>query len=87
MAGGDHGTYYYWTDWTWNVFDQVIVSPGLLDGQGLEYVEGSVRAHAPEFLRDTEENAHRPARFRKFRGIWEEGYSDHFAVRGDLQLR
>lgn len=86
LANGDQGTYYYWTDWTWNVFDQIMVSPGLLDGQGIDYVEGSVRVHAPEFLRDTEKNAHRPARFRKFRGVWEEGYSDHFAVRGELIL-
>ena len=86
LANGDHGTYYYWTDWTWNVFDQIMVSPGLLDGQGIDYVEGSVGVHAPEFLRDTEKNAHRPARFRKFRGVWEEGYSDHFAVRGELIL-
>ena len=84
FAEGDHGTYYYWNDWTWNVFDQIIVSPGRLDGQGLDYVEGSVRAHAPDFLRDTEKNAQRPARFRKFRGTWEEGYSDHFAIRGEL---
>jgi hypothetical protein len=86
LAQSDQGTYYYWTDWTWNVFDQIIVSPGLLDGEGLDYVEGSLRVHAPQFLRDSEENAHRPAAFRKFRGTWNEGYSDHFAVRGELRL-
>ncbi len=84
LADGDSGTYYYWNEWTWNVFDQVIVSPGLVDGRGLEYVPNSLRVHAPAFLRDTEENAHRPAPFRKFKGEWEEGYSDHFAVRGVL---
>jgi len=82
---GEACTYYYWNEWTWNVFDQVILSPGLLDGRGLEYVHGSLQVHAPEFLRDTKENAHRPAPFRKFRGNWDEGYSDHFAVRGELR--
>ncbi len=87
FAQADHGTYYYWNEWTWNVFDQVIVSPGLIDGEGLQYVEGSLRVHAPTFLRDTDKNANRPARFRKFKGVWEEGYSDHFAVRGELEHR
>lgn len=83
----DHGTYYYWNDWTWNVFDQAILSPGLLDNQGLTYVDGSLEVHAPEFLRDTQKNAYRPKRFRKFRGQWVEGFSDHFAIRGRMTCK
>ena len=87
LSKADHGTYYYWNDWTWNVFDQAIISPGLLDEHGLTYIDGSLIVHAPEFLRDTEKNASRPKRFRKFRGRWEEGYSDHFAIKGKLICR
>ena len=77
----DSGTYYYWNGWCWNCFDQIIVSSGMLDDSGLRILAESVEVHAPDFMRDTEKNAFRPARFRKFRGRWEEGYSDHFAVK------
>ncbi|OUU22337.1 MAG: hypothetical protein CBC13_07755 [Planctomycetia bacterium TMED53] len=77
----DNGTYYYWNGWCWNCFDQIIVSSGLLDGSGLQIMKDSINVHAPDFMKDTERNAFRPARFRKFRGRWEEGYSDHFAVK------
>ena len=77
----DSGTSYYWTGWTWNCFDQIIVSPGLLDKSGVALVADSVSVHAPAFMIDTPQNASKPARFRKFRGKWEEGFSDHFAVK------
>lgn len=82
----DSGTYYYWNGWCWNCFDQIIVSSGLLDNSGLKINPDSVKVHAPEFMKDTEQNAFRPARFRKFRGKWEEGYSDHFAVKCKVTL-
>ena len=82
----DNGTYYYWNGWCWNCFDQIIVSSGLLDDRGLQIRKDSVAVHAPDFMKDTERNAFRPARFRKFRGRWEEGYSDHFAVKCRVTL-
>ncbi|NRA75756.1 MAG: endonuclease/exonuclease/phosphatase family protein [Planctomycetes bacterium] len=85
-SGSDIGTYYYWNDWTWNCFDQIIVSPGMLDSDGISLVKGSVAVHHPEFMTDSVKNASRPARFRKFRGNWEEGYSDHFPVKAKIQI-
>jgi endonuclease/exonuclease/phosphatase family metal-dependent hydrolase len=82
----DNGTYYYWNGWCWNCFDQIIVSSGLLDDTGLQILRDSVEVHAPDFMKDSERNAFRPARFRKFRGRWEEGYSDHFAVKCKVTL-
>ena len=85
-GGSDTGTYYYWNDWSWNCFDQIIVTPGLLDQIGIGLIPGSVEVHTPEFLKDSEKNAYRPARFRKFRGKWEEGFSDHFPVKCTIQV-
>ncbi len=85
-SGSDTGTYYYWSGWTWNCFDQIIVSPGMLDSKGITLVRDSVEIHHPDFMTDSVLNASRPARFRKFRGNWEEGYSDHFPVKAKIQI-
>ncbi|MGE4618642.1 MAG: endonuclease/exonuclease/phosphatase family protein [Planctomycetota bacterium] len=85
-SDSDTGTYYYWNDWTWNCFDQIIVSPGLLDEKGLVLLNNSVEIHQPDFMTDSDKNANRPARFRKFRGNWEEGYSDHFPVKAKIKV-
>ena len=84
--GPDTGTYYYWNDWSWNCFDQVIVSPGMLDDAGIQLIQDSIQVHAPDFMRDSEQNARRPARFRQFRGRWEEGFSDHFPIKFDIHI-
>ena len=84
LAEPDLGSLYYNPEWTWNLFDQVIVSRGLLDGSGIEFVDGSLRVHAPDHLRD---QLRRPKWFRKARGgEWAEGYSDHFMVVGHLRV-
>jgi endonuclease/exonuclease/phosphatase family metal-dependent hydrolase len=85
-SDSDTGTYYYWNDWTWNCFDQIIVSPGLLDEKGLVLLNNTVEIHQPDFMTDSDKNANRPARFRKFRGNWEEGYSDHFPVKAQIKV-
>ncbi|HIG05517.1 MAG TPA: hypothetical protein EYQ08_07275 [Planctomycetes bacterium] len=85
-SGPDTGTYYYWNDWSWNCFDQVIVSPGMLDDAGIQLIQDSIQVHAPDFMRDSEQNARRPARFRQFRGRWEEGFSDHFPIKFDIHI-
>ena len=83
LAEPDLGTLYYNPEWTWNVFDQVIVSRGLLDDHGLALVEGSLRVHAPEHVRD---HLRRPKWFRRSRDGWTEGYSDHFMVCAELRM-
>lgn len=82
LAEPDVGTYYYNAQWAWHVFDQVIVSKGLLDGDGFTLVEDSLAIHAPDALRD---HHRRPRWFRRRRGgEWATGYSDHFMVFGRL---
>ncbi|MCA8941029.1 MAG: endonuclease/exonuclease/phosphatase family protein [Planctomycetes bacterium] len=78
----DEGSLYYNRDWVWNVFDQIIVSRGLVDGDGMQFVDGSFAAYGPDRLRD---EYRRPLRFRRGRGEeWSEGYSDHFLVFAEL---
>ena len=58
----------------------------MLDSKGITLVRDSVEIHHPDFMTDSVLNASRPARFRKFRGNWEEGYSDHFPVKAKIQI-
>lgn len=82
LAEPDIGTLYYNPEWNWNVFDQAIVSRGMLDPAGFQVVEGSLTIYAPDELRD---QYRRPRWFRRSRGgEWSEGYSDHFAIHGRL---
>lgn len=82
LAEPDVGTLYYNPEWNWNVFDQAIVSRGMLDPAGFQVVEGSLTIYAPDELRD---QYRRPRWFRRSRGgEWSEGYSDHFAIHGRL---
>jgi len=84
LAEPDLGTIYYNPAWTWNVFDQCILSRGMLDTVGFRYVEDSLHVHAPDHLRDS---LRRPKWFRRGRdGEWAEGYSDHFMIAGRLSL-
>ncbi len=71
------GTYYYDRAL---IFDQVVLSPGLLDGVGWSYLAGSVRVPTEGLMRSGSLNR-RPWRFGSrdddARG---RGYSDHFPV-------
>lgn len=72
------GTLYYNRDWVWNVFDQIIVSRGLLKAEGFSIDEETLAIYATDAMRD---HYRRPLRFRKNRDdSWTEGYSDHFPV-------
>lgn len=82
LGDPDVGTYYYNREWRWNVFDQAIVSRGLLDPAGVQYVEDSLSIHGPDELRD---KYRRPLRFRKQGQRWHEGYSDHLLIYGKLR--
>ncbi|MFN0057687.1 MAG: endonuclease/exonuclease/phosphatase family protein [Planctomycetota bacterium] len=84
-ATPDQGTLYYNKDWRWNVFDQAILTKGLLDDVGFRFVEGSLAIHATDKMRD---KYRRPLRFKKQgkAGEWIEGYSDHFPIYGKLEL-
>ncbi len=68
-----------WRD-SWNLFDQIILSPALVTGQGGELKYFGVRVYNQPYLRQTEGNfAGYP--LRTFVGdMYTSGYSDHFPV-------
>lgn len=68
-----------WRD-SWNLFDQVILSPGLVTGAGGKYHYYGVRIYNEPYLRQQEGNfAGYPS--RTFVGdVYQDGYSDHFPV-------
>jgi len=85
MEEAQPGTFYYTNGETpWFMFDQVMVSPGLLRPErGLQLVEGSVVAFRPSWMR-RRNGAPKP--FRKLRGRLVKGFSDHFPVIGELAV-
>lgn len=62
----------------WNLFDQIIVSQGLLDGEGISYQKDSFSIFGPNWMRQSSgEYAGTP--LRTFGGgVYLDGYSDHF---------
>lgn len=68
-----------WRD-SWNLFDQIIISPALVSGTGGSYHYYGVRIFNEPYLRQEEGNfAGYPS--RTFVGdIYQDGYSDHFPV-------
>ncbi|HPF90541.1 MAG TPA: endonuclease/exonuclease/phosphatase family protein [Flavobacteriales bacterium] len=68
-----------WRD-SWNLFDQIIISPGLLSGAGGQYKYYGVRIFNEGYLRQTEGNfAGYP--LRTYVGdTYQDGFSDHFPV-------
>lgn len=68
-----------WRD-TWNLFDQIIISPALVTGQGGRYKYYAARVYNRPYLQQTEGSfAGYP--LRSFVGdVWQGGYSDHFPV-------
>ncbi len=84
LATPDLGTLFYQSGW--NVFDQAIVSRGLLAPQGFLYVEGSLEIHQPDSVRNQSHPGRPPRWFRKYGDDWDEGFSDHFAIHGRLRV-
>jgi hypothetical protein len=68
-----------WRD-SWNLFDQIILSPSLVSGAGGRYKYYGVRIFNESYLRQTEGNfAGYP--FRTYVGdTFQDGFSDHFPV-------
>lgn len=68
-----------WRD-SWNLFDQIIISPGLLNGRGGKYKYYGARVFNEPYLRQKDGNfAGYPS--RTFVGdTYQDGYSDHFPV-------
>ena len=70
------GTLYY--KGAWNLFDQIIVSEGLLNTEGVSYQPNSFSVFGPNWMRQ-KEGEYAGAPLRTFaRGVYLNGYSDHF---------
>lgn len=66
---------------TWNLFDQIIVSPGLADGKEIDYIQDSFSIFAPRWMQEMEgKYAGMPARTFRGNKFNTEGFSDHFPV-------
>ena len=76
------GTLYYQG---WNHFDHIIVSPGMLDGQGWSCDPSSARI--VNHLTKPGDKNHRPWRFGGEKDTGPRGYSDHFPVTARLIAR
>ncbi|MEY3442556.1 MAG: hypothetical protein RLZZ519_837 [Bacteroidota bacterium] len=67
----------------WNLFDQMIVSTGMITNKSLvHYQKGSANIYNPEWMRQTDEGDWKDAPKRTFIGkrYVEDGFSDHFPV-------
>lgn len=74
----DIGSHFY--DKTWAILDQIIVSKGLLNSNGLVMFDMNESIFAPDFLRDDYNPRDRPP-YRTFVGSkFIKGFSDHFPV-------
>lgn len=73
----------------WNLFDQMLVSKGLVTGGNkLKYIGGSAAVYNPEFLQVGFGKSATAPRRAIFRGEFvPEGFSDHFPVYVRLQVR
>jgi endonuclease/exonuclease/phosphatase family metal-dependent hydrolase len=70
-----YGTHYYRK---WFIFDQIVVSPGMLDREGWSCEVNSV--HTVNSLHRPTDKLKRPWPFGNERDKFERGYSDHFPV-------
>jgi endonuclease/exonuclease/phosphatase family metal-dependent hydrolase len=91
-ADGDKiqlGTHFYAPKGTWNQFDHMLVSPTLLDGQGLAWVPGSTAVAATDAIR-ADSGAPRRYFLPHFKGepalVDHAGASDHFPVAMRLRI-
>jgi hypothetical protein len=76
------GTHYFHGHWF--IFDQIVVSPGLLDDQGWSCDPAT--AQTVRTLARREDKQHRPWRFGNEHDKFERGYSDHFPVTVELRV-
>ena len=80
---GFEGTLKHQTDW--QIFDQIIVTDGVMTGEGLHYQEGSARIFHADFMLEDDETYHGKKLFRTYIGPrYFGGFSDHLPVYIDL---
>ena len=80
---GFEGTLKHQADW--QIFDQIIVTPAVMDGEGLHYQEGSARIFHADFMLEDDDTYHGKKLFRTYIGPrYFGGFSDHLPVYIDL---
>ena len=80
---GFEGTLKHQTDW--QIFDQIIVTPSVLNSDGFHYLEGSARIFHADFMLEDDETYHGKKLFRTYIGPrYFGGFSDHLPVYIDL---
>ena len=80
---GFEGTLKHQTDW--QIFDQIIVTDGVMKGDGLHYQEGSAKIFHADFMLEDDETYHGKKLFRTYIGPrYFGGFSDHLPVYIDL---
>ena len=80
---GFEGTLKHQADW--QIFDQIIVTPAVMGGEGLHYQEGSARIFHADFLLEDDDTYHGKKLFRTYIGPrYFGGFSDHLPVYIDL---
>ena len=80
---GFEGTLKHQADW--QIFDQIIVTSGVINGEGLHYLEGSARIFHADFMLEDDEAYHGKKLFRTYIGPrYFGGFSDHLPVYIDL---
>lgn len=65
-------------DGAWNLFDQIIISRGLMQGAGIRYQKKSFSIYAPDWMRVSKGNYRGVPKRTFVRGVFKNGYSDHF---------
>ncbi len=85
--GHREGTYLYQD--RWEVLDQVILSPGMLDGKGVDWIPDSTQTIKENFMLFVPRNpkyATRPSRSYTGNLFHPDGYSDHLPIRCRLSF-
>ena len=84
------GGYHLWlkrpADGELTLFDQILVSDGLLQGSGLTLVPGSTQIARPDFMRHPDGTPKRTLLSRDQAKIDRDAYSDHFPVVARFRL-
>ena len=76
---GEIGSYFFKKKW--DLLDQIMLSPGVLDDKGLVLYETAETVFAPNFLGDRKFNIDPRPPFRTYKGdAFIGGTSDHFPV-------
>ena len=80
---GFEGTLKHQTDW--QIYDQIIITPSVMEREGLRYLEGSARIFHADFMLEDDETYHGKKLFRTYVGPrYFGGFSDHLPVYIDL---